>query len=109
MSARQNIIDYLRRKSGGLVNITNDMATEIISLARNEKIEHRAHVKLFRFSMQKKGYELQYTQESSDELIEKNIKEAINKPPVNECYMWECYNSQGDYQGKILTTDTNLF
>jgi hypothetical protein len=109
MSARQNIIDYLRRKTGGMVNLTNDMATDIIALARNEGIEQTAHVKLFRYNMLKKGYEIQYTLQSTDELIKANIKEALQKPPVNECYMWECYNSGGEYEGKIFTTNTSLF
>jgi hypothetical protein len=109
MSARQNIIDYLRRKSGGLLNITNDMATEIIDIARNDRIEQSANAKLFRYNMQKKAFEILYTVPATDELVKKNIKESLNKAPVNECYMWECYNSEGHYEGKILTTDTNLF
>ena len=109
MSAKQNIIDYLRRKSGGLINISSDMATDIITLANHQPVENVAVAKLYRWNELKKGYELQYAVPATDELIKNNVKQALLTPPVQNCYLWECYNSNGEFEGKIYTVNTNLF
>jgi hypothetical protein len=109
MSAKQNIIDYLRRKSGGLINISSDMATDIITLVNNQPVESIAVAKLFRWSELKSSYELQYAVPATDELIKQNVKEALTKRPIDKFYLWECYNSAGEFEGKIYTVNTNLF
>lgn len=109
MSARQNIIDYLRRKSGGLININSDMATDIITLAHGQLVENMAVAKLYRWSELKTCWELQYAIPATDELIKRNVKDALTTRPVDKCYLWECYNSSGEFEGKIFTVNTNLF
>jgi hypothetical protein len=109
MSAKQNIIDYLRRKTGGFVNITSDMAGDIIALANNQQVENVAYAKLYRWNGNAKKFELQYAIPATDELIKHNIKQALNKPQVKDFYLWECYNSDGQFEGNIYTANRNLF
>lgn len=109
MSAKKAIIEYLRIRSGGLVNITSDMADDVIALAHGQLVSNTAKAKLYRWNGQSKLYEIMYTVSATDELIKKNIKEALETRPVDLCYMWECYNSEGQHEGKIYTANTNLF
>lgn len=109
MSAKQNIIEYLRLKSGGVINITFDMADEIIAMAHGIEITPTAYAKLYRWNGVKKSYELMYTVPATDELIQQNVKDALKKRPVDQFYLWECYNRDGQFEGKIYTVNTNLF
>lgn len=109
MSAKKNIIEYLRVKSGGLINITSEMADDVIALAHDIVIDRTAYAKLYRWNGVKGSYELLYTVPATDELICRNVKDALKNRPVDQFYLWECYNSDGHFYGKIYTVNTNLF
>ena len=109
MSAKSNIIEYLRLKSGGMINITSDMADDVIAMAHDIEINKTAYAKLYRWNAAKSNYELMYTVSTTDELIQQNVHDALKKRPADQCYLWECYNSTGQFEGKIYTVNTNLF
>ena len=111
MSKQQQIQDYLRSISRHMVNITDKQADEIICIATAEPgTAGIACCKLYRWNSVKTGWELQRTAETTDQKISQAIDEALNaRITVENCYLWECYGSDGMLQGKIYTVNPNLF
>lgn len=111
MSKKQQIQDYLRSISRHMVNITDEQATEIIRIATAVPgTPGIAYCKLYRWNGVKPGWEIQRIVEATDQKIQWAIVDAINaRITVENCYLWECYGSDGALQGKIYTVNPTLF
>jgi hypothetical protein len=46
---------------------------------------------------------------TTDKIIKQKIIEALDRGPAHHFYMFECYNSKGEMEGKIYTLNPALF
>ncbi len=109
MTKDQQIMDYLRSISHGMINLTPAHVQELIEIAKGNRGAIGAFCKLLRWSELKQGWEVQYAVATSDEQIAMRIREALDIPPVVNFYKWECYGSDQLLQGNIFTANTSLF
>lgn len=107
MSIQRDIINYLKERSRGIINLTEEDATKIISMVK-DRVD-LPYAILFRFNMATRVWDQQLTVKTSNEAIMQRMAEALNKIPPKECYKWDCYNSKQEFECTIYTLDINLF
>lgn len=106
----QNIIkEYLLKESKGAVNISSEQALHIVELVKGTLINSSPVAKLSRYSLMKRSWEYCYTVKVTQEAIDAALTDALKLTPVTDCYLWECYNAAGEFEGKIFTIHTNTF
>jgi hypothetical protein len=103
------IIAYLQKESKGAVNISQEQALHIVELVKGELINNTPIAKLSRYSANRKSWEFLYTVKVTQEAIDAALSIALKINPVTDCYMWECYNGSGEFEGKIFTIHANTF
>lgn len=108
MSIEEQIIEYLFTVSRGKIKATPAIVSEIIQIAQGRD-GGTAVCKLMRWNEVKRSWEVQYAVKSTDEEINLQVRAALDRPQVDRCYKWECYNSHGQLEGNIFTVNTNLF
>lgn len=110
MLLETKIIQYLQEQSRGIICLSATQARHLISLVKFDgDITTGAHVKLFRWNGTNSKYDFLYSVLTTDEDIKQKIIAALEKRPAEKCYVWECYNSNGELEGKIYSINTNLF
>jgi hypothetical protein len=106
----QRIRNYLSMHSKGVINISDQHARKIIDMVLEfHRGERRAFVKLHQWRPQTRTWELYRTLFTTDEEINLRIKDALEKGPQMDFFMFELYNSEGEHQGRIYTTNRFLF
>lgn len=109
MSMQQDIIDYLRATTKGRVTIPPSIADGIIAIVNGNGNPPGARAKLHRYNALKGDWEFIRTETTTDTAIAYQVREAIKHAPVDHCYRWDCYNSNGEFEGYIYTVNTSLF
>lgn len=108
MSVETAIINYLRNESKGVINLSDAQAKKIIEFITSPK-ENAAIAKLYKYSSIKSQYELMMSIKTTDTDLEKSITDALKTPPTDFFYMYDCYNSKGQFEGKIFSIHSNIF
>lgn len=103
------IIQYLKDHSKGLISLQMCHAKELIAMVRKVRIYDQCHVKLHRLNHCNKAWELQRNILTTEDEINKQILLALEEKPNMDFYMYECYNDQLLFQGRIYATSPNLF
>lgn len=109
MRVEQSIREFLYQRSKGLIDISIQDARHIIDLVTGKPMAGEAVAKLFRYNACSNVWDLIRAVTTTDADIQKEIVEALNGTPVDKFYRWECYNAAGEFEGNILTINTNLF
>lgn len=110
MRTAQKIQQYLLTKSQGVINISDDIANDLVSLVINEYGKSRnAVAKLYQYNWVTDGYELIRTVETDDAYIKDEVIKALEKRPADKSYLWECYNMSGEFEGRIYCINPSLF
>lgn len=107
-SVQDLVIEKVLELTKGFVKLNWDHATTIINtVLTNSK---QAYVVHYRYNAQSKGlWEKIRNIATTDTFIEEKISEAIQRAPVMDCYKFDCFNSDGEQQGTIYTTNPFLF
>ncbi len=109
MKLHDDIIALVQSATRGMVTLGHAEAEKVIRLVKQYMDTPGAHAKLSRYNSVKNGWDLLRVARTTNEAIKQQIIIALESRPVDHCYMWECYNSEGLFEGKIFTIHTNLF
>ena|ERR1700761_627960 len=111
MKTTDKIILFLERQSRGVINLTQSDAQHIIDIVLQNavNVEGKAFVKISRWNAVSSTWELIHTKTTTTEAIQVQINEALTKTPTMEFYMYECYNSAMEFEGKIFSASPTLF
>lgn len=108
MDKHAAIINYLHLATKGLVNITENMATEVIRLVQQAPAK-TAYVKLYQFNGITGTYVpmrgLPVTMGAINEVLQK----LEGKQQVYQFYKWNCLDDKGAVVAEIFTTNCDLF
>lgn len=113
MTTAEQLIDYLFGESKGVITLSREQAEKIIDIVVHGgyKIKHKGVAKLYRYNNVINNWELIRSVYASDQDIKLKIEQAMQKEEVEapNGYMWECYNSDKLYEGRIYTWNISLF
>lgn len=108
MNTETAIINYISKVSNGILQIGVQHAMQIIDIVKATP-QQQAFAKLSRFNGATNSYETICTTPTTNEAIQQAINAALNKPQVNEVYVYDLYNSNHEFEGKIYTVNPELF
>lgn len=108
MSLQTDLIDYLRAESRGKINLSVAQANKIIELVTKPNTA-TAVAKVHKYSPAKSSYDLLRVIETTDDVVKEGIVKALETPPVEGFYRYDCYNSKAEFEGKIFSIHNNLF
>jgi hypothetical protein len=103
----QLIIDYVFKITKGFVKLRHDDVSEIINMVLINGAT--AYVLLYRYNGNNNSWDKGKRIATSNEIIKRKIIEALESKPVEKCYRFECYNSDGELEGNIYTINPMLF
>lgn len=103
------IKDYLYRLSKGAVKINYQQARHIINLVVGKPEQGQAVAKCYRYNNVKNDYEPLVNVITTDATIQREVIAALERKPVTRFYRFDCYNSAGEFEGKIYTLNPELF
>lgn len=109
MSKIDDIINLVYAKTNGFIKLSPDVAQAIIALFAAYKDDPGPHAKLYQYRPVSNQYEFIRIINVTQEQIDQVIKEALDKGPINNFYLYELYNASGDSEGKIFSSSPNLF
>lgn len=111
MTTETHIINYLASESKGVINCSHAQARALIDivLTTTGPQPTGAIARLYRYNAVSSQYDFIYTRQCTNEQIKEAILTALETSPAHGFYMWECYNSAGEFEGKIYTINTQLF
>lgn len=111
-TTQQAVKQYIQKVSNGVLNITEKHCSDLINLIVSNVHSKRDGVaKLFKLNAMSNSHTLFLTRSVSDEVIKTEIVKALENgiPQTQYLYMWECYNSAGEFEGRIFTMNCDLF
>lgn len=97
------------------IEITQPQAADVIALVLNLKFAPVTGptAKLYRFlravDANTGTWQHVYTIQVTQEQINAAVQLTTQIKPVMDCFMWECFNQAGEFEGKIFTDNIKIF
>jgi hypothetical protein len=108
MTVETQILNYLNSLHPAL-QFSMLHANHIVTIMQSQP-DNSAYAKLSRYNAMKNGYDPIRVIRTNDEAIKQAIVKALSigvQPQGG--YLYECYNSNGQFEGKIFSLNPELF
>ena len=101
----KKLYDLLQHKSKGMIRLDKTTSQQIIDIVVENG--NTAIAKFYRHDG--KGWIFIRQVPTTDEMVSQRIAETLTTKPIENCYKFECFNSNGLLEGQIFTMNADLF